>query len=67
VFLSVILDFYTAEVVINLVGMQEDKKPECLFTGRLVSTDLVSSTYKFRFSRKLNLAYGVSLNLNFSQ
>jgi len=66
-FLSVTLDFYSSEDAIHSVGMPVGSTPKCSFIVSLGATDLISSTNEIWLSKKLNLAYGVSLNLNYSQ
>ena len=65
-FLSVTIDFYTSVDINHLVGMPVDSTPKCSFIVILGSTELISLTNGFWVSKKINSAYGVSLNLNFA-
>ena len=66
-FLSVTLDFYILVNVIHSIGVPVGNTPKCSLVVSLGSTDLISSISEVWLSKKLNKAYGVSLNLNFGQ
>jgi hypothetical protein len=65
--MSVTLDFYTSEDVIHLEGMPVGNAPTYLFIVSLGLLTWSNSTNEVWLSKKLNLAYGVSLNLNFGK
>jgi hypothetical protein len=67
VVLSVTLDFYTSVDVIHSAGLPVGNTPKCSFIVSLGSTDLISSISEVWLSKKLNSAYGISLNVNFGQ
>jgi len=64
VFLSVTLDFYSSEDAVHSKGMPVGSTPKGSFIVSLRATDLVSLTNEVWLSKKLNLAYGVSLNIS---